>query len=511
MRLLLPTPLRVLLTLFLLLGTLLLAGESHAGPTPPAACPSAKGPGWHRATSTHFHIRTSLDEDSARRAARELERLRDAMRALWGPSFDPPGRLDVLLLRERELAEFAPPRVGGFHAEDANDVALLVVSVRGERFEELADRSTLAHELAHHLTRFILRRESRWVTEGLASFLETVRLGEGATQTLLGYPQDGHLKYLRAHGCLPVEELWRWDERPEVENPDLREFYASSWLWVHYLFFTHNARLTRFEQALYDAQEPHRAWEEAFGDVGDLEKGLQEYARDKVYQASSFPAPPEPLPARVEKLPHAEVHAVRAALWLRSPGDRAWEERLRRARPEVQQALSEDAANVSAVVLRSGMARDEAERLALARALVKARPDSGEGWTLLGRSLQATKAPLPRQEEAFLAAVALLPDSAATQGDLARHYILRGLPEKALEPATRAWTLAPYSPLSLEVYAMSALQLGYCTDGLRSLRHALAIVSAKASTSPDILRSLGERLARYERACEQASRGPPEK
>jgi tetratricopeptide (TPR) repeat protein len=510
MHLLLSGPVRVLSAL-VLLGTLLLSGGSHAKPTPPAACPRASGPGWHRATSTHFHIRTSLDEDSARRAARELERLRDALRAMWGPSFDPPGRLDVLLLRARELAEFTPPRVGGFLAQDANDVPLLVVSVQGECFEELADRSTLAHELAHYLTRFILRRDSRWVTEGLASFLETVRLGEGATQTLLGSPQDGHLKYLRAHGCLPVEELWRWDERPEVEDPDLREFYASSWLWVHYLFFTHNARLTRFEQALYDAREPRRAWEEAFGDAGDLEKGLREYARDHVYQATSFPAPPEPLPARVEKLPHAEVHAVRAVLWLRSPGGRAWEERMRRARPEVWQALSEDAANGAAVVLRSGMAGDEAERLALARALVKARPDAGEGWTLLGHSLRATKAPLPEQEEAFLQAVRLLPDSAATQGDLARHYLLRGLPDKALEPATRAWQMAPSSPLSLEVYAMSALQLGHCTHGLRSLRHTLDIVSTKASTSPDILRSLGERLTRYERACEQASRSPPEK
>nr|QKW93723.1 hypothetical protein [Vitiosangium cumulatum] len=500
---------------FALLSVLVLSHASLAGPASPPSCPRATGPEWLRVTSTHFHIRTSLDEDSARRAARELERLRDALRSLWGPAFDPLGHVDVILLRERELAEFTGQQVGqqvgGFHAEDANDVPLMALGVQGERFEELVDRSTLAHELAHHLTRFLFRRDSRWVSEGLAAFLETVRMGEGPAGTVLGYPHPGHLKHLRAHGCLPVEELWRWDERPALEDPGLHDFYASSWLWVHYLFGMHRERLTRFEQALYDAREPHQAWEEAFGDAGDLEKGLQEYVRGNVYQATSFAAPPEPPPARVEKLPHAEVHAVRAQLWLRSPGGMAWEERLRRARPEVQQALSEDVTNVAAVVLRSGMARDEAERLALARALVKARPDAGEGWSLLGRALQATKAPLPEQEEAFRKAVALLPDSASAQGDLARHYIFRGLPEKALEPATRTWLLAPSSALSLEVYAISALQLGYCTDGLRTLRQTLSVVSAKASTRPELLRSLGDRLTRYEHACDEAKRSTPAK
>ncbi|HEX8822599.1 MAG TPA: DUF1570 domain-containing protein [Archangium sp.] len=510
MRLLSRPPLRHLAA-FALLGALVLSRASLAGPAAPPACPLAKGAPWHRATSTHFHIRTSLDEDSARRAARELERLRDALRSMWGPAFDPPGRVDVLLLRGRELAEFTEQHVGGFLAEDENDVPLLVMGVRGERFEELGDRPTLAHELAHYLTRFVLLRDSRWVTEGLATFLETVRLGEGPAGTVLGHPHPDHLKYLRAHGVLTLETLWRWDERPELEDPRLRDLYASSWLWVHYLFGMHLERLTRFEQALYEAREPRRAWEEAFGDAGDLEKGLQEYVRANVYHATSFAAPPEPLPARVEELPHAEVHAVRAQLWLRSPGSPGWEERLRRARPEVRRALSEDATNVTAVVLRSGMAADEEERLALARALVRARPDAGEGWSLLGRSLRATKAPLPEQEAAFLKAAALLPDSTATQGDLARHYILRGLPEDALEPAIRAWKLAPYSAFSLEVYAMSALQLGSCTHGLRSLRRTLDVVRAKRGTPPEVLGALGDRLTRYERACDQAGRSPPAK
>jgi hypothetical protein len=257
MRLLSRPPLRHLAA-FALLGALVLSRASLAGPAAPPACPLAKGAPWHRATSTHFHIRTSLDEDSARRAARELERLRDALRSMWGPAFDPPGRVDVLLLRGRELAEFTEQHVGGFLAEDENDVPLLVMGVRGERFEELGDRPTLAHELAHYLTRFVLLRDSRWVTEGLATFLETVRLGEGPAGTVLGHPHPDHLKYLRAHGVLTLETLWRWDERPELEDPRLRDLYASSWLWVHYLFGMHLERLTRFEQALYEAREPRR-------------------------------------------------------------------------------------------------------------------------------------------------------------------------------------------------------------------------------------------------------------
>jgi tetratricopeptide (TPR) repeat protein len=505
-------PFRALCALALL-GALVLSGAGLAAPVDLPACDHATQPRWYRATSAHFRIRTSLDEDSARRAARELERLRDALRSLWGPAFDPPGRLDVLLLRGRELARFTAPSVDGFLAEDGNDVPLMVLAVRGERFEERADRSTLAHEMAHHLTRFLFRRESRWVNEGLASFLETVRLAEGPAGTVLGMPQEGHLKYLRAHGCLPLEALWRWDERPKLEDPGLHDLYASSWLWMHYLFGRHHERLTRFEKALYDAKEPHQAWKESFGDVAEqeLEEGLREYVRGNVYQATSFAAPPEPPPARVEALPSADVHAAWALLWLHTVGGRPREERLSRARPEVQRALSEDASNVAAGVLRSGMSRDEAERLALARALVKARPDAGEAWSLLGRALQTAEAPLAEREEAFLRAVALLPDSASTQEDLARHYLLRGLPDKALEPATRAWQMAPSSAFSLEPYAMAALRLGYCDDGLRSLRQALSVAGARASTPPESLRALGDRLSRYERACAEAGRIPPAK
>lgn len=141
----------------------------------------------------------------------------------------------------------------------------------------------------------------------------------------------------------------------------------------------------------------------------------------------------------------------------------------------------------------------------------KAHPEAGEAWSLLGRALRTTEAPLAEREEAFLRAVALLPDSASTQGNLARHYLLRDLPEKALEPATRAWRLAPSSAFSLEPHAMAALQLGYCADGLRTLRQALSVAGARASTQPEVLRALGDRLARYERACVEAGRTPPAK
>jgi hypothetical protein len=58
---------------------------------------------------------------------------------------------------------------------------------------------------------------------------------------------------------------------------------------------------------------------------------------------------------------------------------------------------------------------------------------------------------------------------------------------------------------------MAALRLGYCDDGLRTLSQALSVASAKASAQPEVLRALGDRLARYERACAEADRTPPAK
>ncbi|MFL5351797.1 hypothetical protein [Archangium sp.] len=58
---------------------------------------------------------------------------------------------------------------------------------------------------------------------------------------------------------------------------------------------------------------------------------------------------------------------------------------------------------------------------------------------------------------------------------------------------------------------MAALRLGHCDDGLRTLRHALSVAGARASTQPEVLRVLGDRLARYERTCEEFGRTPPAK
>ena len=126
-------------------------------------------------------------------------------------------------------------------------------------------------------------------------------------------------------------------------------------------------------------------------------------------------------------------------------------------------ALGEDATNVAAVVLRARLARDDQERLALARDLVKARPDAGEGWSLLGRALEATNAPIPEREAAFLKAVALDPKL----GDPAQVADI-------LAPfADRGATVVPCAIVGSEEASPGIARTGWLADLLGITRKAL--------------------------------------
>src|SRR5207302_8764968 len=111
----------------------------------------------------------------ARAAALQLENERAAVLATaWGSQNDPPEKLTtVVLRREEELAEFVPWNLAGFTAVGP-DWSLVVVVGSGPSDRPVA-ATLAAHELTHGLSRYFLRRQQRWLAEGLAGFLGAAR------------------------------------------------------------------------------------------------------------------------------------------------------------------------------------------------------------------------------------------------------------------------------------------------------------------------------------------------
>ncbi|MFP2957153.1 DUF1570 domain-containing protein [Myxococcus sp. 1LA] len=462
-----------------------------------ALCPQEGGRPWHEVQSTHFRIQTNLSPEAATTTALELEKHRRALLLAWGTDFDPPGTVEVILLRNlHELGEFTQGHAAGF-AGITERGPLLVMGGNGYLLEDSPDLRLQTHELAHYLSHFVLLRQPRWLAEGLAQYLETAHIKPSTNEVVLGRPNGWNLGYVREHGWLDLNELWAWDQKGLLSQSEQQWHYASSWLWVHYLFNIHPERMEDFQLRLARAEDPKKAWEASFRGVRDLRGELRTYVTSGRYSVLTMPLPAVPTQVDVQPMPTADVHAVRAMLYLRSPGERTGEQRLENAKRELAQALKEEPTNVNATILATRLGEDTVS-LEAVRAMVTANPDNGRAWDVLANHLGA-EGKVKEAEEARKRAAELLPNDANILNGLAWHYFQTQEPAKGLSTAQKAVTLAPGNSSILDTYAALLFQLNRCPEALGMQQRAMDMLHERASDSTR--QELNQRLQSYQAKC----------
>ncbi|WP_240360479.1 tetratricopeptide repeat protein [Pyxidicoccus caerfyrddinensis] len=475
-----------------------------------AVCPAEGGRPWVEVRSPHFSVRTNLDGETAEEATRELELLRQGLLQAWAGTFDPPGTVEVIVLANHSaLEDFTNVRIEGFSATTADGPVLVLAGNAYALSEAPADVGTQAHELTHYLSEFALVRQPRWLSEGLAAYLESIILRPDKHEVILGGLHSGFLAHVLRSGWRTLDELWEWDGKGLLGTAESRNYYASSWLWVHFFISRHPARFDEFQTRLMSGEEPRQAWEESFRGAEDLAGELHAYVhggRHVTYPTITAPLPPVKSPLQMRTLEPAEVHAIRAQLFLMTPGAAPPEERLHHAEQEMAQALKEDPGNVAATLLRIRSTVDPSRRLGLAQQLVERHPDSGQAWDALAQALDAAGNTSEEQESARLRAVELLPDSVSAQNGLAGFYARTSQPEKGLTAARRAVALAPGNPAVLDTWSTILFQLGRCPEALSAQQ--LAADTLHESTPERLRRTVHDTLARYEAVCGAASGVP---
>ncbi len=473
------------------LAAALLAGCAHGRGF---VCPASGGPPWREVASAHFLLRTDLGSSEARELVGQLEVLRAAVAAaLLGDHPGPPGRVEVVAFATaREYRDFAPGASRAYYLRYVGAPPRIVLAADlGPR-----QRTVLAHELAHHLAASVFLRQPRWLSEGLATYVES--LGEQGLEgeVVVGRPPMPRLARALADP-VPTRELLAWrvgdGGQPELDR------YASSWLLVHYLKHRRAEAFSDFEGRLARGEPPDAAWAAAFpeydpdrgGALEALDRTLQGYARSEAGTHGRAVAPGAPRPLLEQAMAPAEVHALRLALWGQGPpkGPQA-------LRAEVAEALSEDPAHPVALEVRARL--EELDPLPLARASVRAYPEDPRAWTFLALSLGG-EAHAAEREEAFRVATELAPESPAAHLNLAGELLARGKPGEALPPARRSVRLAPWSPTALEKYAAVLAELGRCGEALEALRRAEDLFSER--TREEIRGSVRERAAELEGRC----------
>ena len=136
---------------------------------------------------------TDVAGEDATVALRDLEEYRSALMATAFPAGgDAGGRVRVLIVAgERHWREFESERDGLF-TEALHQPFIALRAAASDR-----TRITIRHELTHHLSRMRIPQQPDWLSEGLATFFESLVYDRSSGEVLIGLPLPGRLEALR--------------------------------------------------------------------------------------------------------------------------------------------------------------------------------------------------------------------------------------------------------------------------------------------------------------------------
>jgi tetratricopeptide (TPR) repeat protein len=464
-------------------------------------CPDRGGPPWLELADEHFVLRTDLAEPAASRLLARFERLRaEVLSVLFDGAPVSPGRVEVVAFRSNEeYRAFAPVGVQAYYLPHAKGPPRIVLSA------ELAgwQRAVLAHELTHHFLAGVFQRQPRWLAEGLAVYMESLHTAIPTNgPTVFGLPSPARLRRARA-AQVPAAEILAWTggngPRPALD------YYAASWLLVHFLAHERTEAFHDLQRRLARGEAPDAALAAALpafdprteSGLAALDRALRLHA-DGDLEPRVRPGPVRAtVPTLEQRMPPAEVHALRLALWGIGPAKPASD-----LHAEIEEALREDPGHP--LVLEVKAEAEHLDPLPLSRAAVAAHPDDPRAWTFLGNVLSEPSASAER-EDAYRRALKLAPRNPGALHNLARELLAQGRSGEALPLARLAAQLAPWSPQLLDVYAAILSDLGQCAEAIATQRRALDVLPDRPAE--EVRRAFQDRLSRYVDQCRPAAGG----
>ncbi len=381
----------------------------------PLTSPSHGGPDWTEIASPHFVLQTDLGVDDAKAASVKLEEAFAELSDLGFASDEKPKtQIDVVYFRRAEsYHEFAPATTSAqFMSAGPRDFERRPLALLGGDFDDRT-RENLQHELTHLFVRFYYPQVPLWLNEGLARYLETLKVEDG-TATLGRAPRDsrfGRGPWRRGSGgavlipmteAPPVGRLLRMGHGEfyakdglDLRMPDGRAAlkaqmanYQAAWCLVHLLNDSpkYAPAFRAYLERLRAGERDATAWAATVGAIGadQLEADYKaSLTPDQVttLRTKYSPPAPAPAPAPVRPMQDAEVHVIWARLhnWGAPEGHRAAEEDVREA------ALTPDAPGVATIeAWWAAEAGDGAKAKAMLHDAVLAHPENPRLWNALG-------------------------------------------------------------------------------------------------------------------------------
>lgn len=270
------------------------------------------GPTWREVKSEHFHVSGNLSAKQTEQLARDFEQLLSAIR--W--AIDDAGALgtvEAIAVGPGQLKPFGYVDVLGLVPGDGR---LLIIMENEDRFSKGGRLpETATHELTHLIARHAMPKLPRWLSEGLATYVETITF-QGPTTVKLGTGQWFYQDTVDREGPADAERLWAWGTEKEPEGPMLSHLYATAWAYVHYLSNHERARFNALLAALRGGEEPRGAFERIFPRFAQEQSvAAVRHVDGGKFVAMTLTIPAAPQVPKATEVPPGQVHLLRSEIY----------------------------------------------------------------------------------------------------------------------------------------------------------------------------------------------------
>lgn len=272
---------------------------------------------WLKVESPQFVAYGEDGEAKLVAAVRDLEALDGLLRRMTQTNAPPASvRLEVYLFDNRSGIERvwkgSSSSIGGFYTAQLDLIAAFNNYGEEEASGRAADarptsyaKTVLYHEYAHHfMHQYFSNAYPGWYTEGFADYVGNIRFTRGRIE--VGRVDPIRASWLLGGRWMSLERLLKGRDAT-FDSDDVAQFYAQSWLAVHYLINTPERKegFRRYLVALRDGGDAITAFEPAFGvSVATFEQELRRYQRSTLNAfALTRPAEVDRLPITVSQLP----------------------------------------------------------------------------------------------------------------------------------------------------------------------------------------------------------------
>ncbi len=221
--------------------------------------------------------------------------------------------------RASDVQSFAGMRgVAGVYTS-GYDGPLLITPLRGALRQDSFNNQVSLHEYSHHILHGYMKTAyPRWYDEGFANYLSTFHMEDGTIQ--IGRAAAKHAQTLMGRGAewVDVEDVvgairvYPFADRGSKRGFLMNQFYAQSWLYVHYLHSNRelSSRFGDYLNRINVGEEPLEAFENGFGVSPEaFHEAAQEYWYDNKFKVQQFQPKGDflEIPMKIERISEAEL------------------------------------------------------------------------------------------------------------------------------------------------------------------------------------------------------------